>query len=711
MIERQSQGTNRHRAPTCALAVVSVLATVRCRPQQIETRTNDWVATYGNRPIDRLPKSNYAQPEDARAWDEPGPPDDFELVLHLKDMFRVGANGIERLCVVEARRPERAPAGGASLFLRRADARVLWKADAGWLGTNQRMRPYWLPVDAGASCRLALTAGRRTRADVEAPVALRAPPGLISTIPSRQPLAVDAGLALTSDSTVVAHRGGPLTVEVGVALPEGGRGAVRATARTVGHPGGGRVLGSAEIPVREGCGRALLTVATEEVDARQIALDVVITAGDSTVASRRLDVRLVEPSPAAPFGAAYADLRYLDPVRDGDSERSWDSIWGERDLRDVVVSFPGEPYRMVFWRGANYVPCWTLPEAWLTYEWLEAEPDFFGAVGCVEPLQDKDCVHSRVTVASSTAARAVVRWDYALTDLNVKIIRNERAREVFTLYPDGIGTRVLHGHYRDGWHENQEFIVVNRPGRWPSMALDPQAVTFLSPGGDRARPIWPKPGFSVDGWSHVISIINLGDGPKPFMVTPDAPSTVKVWAEPFTDKPDIFNCYPHWPVTRGMPTAWLDDPVQFARPTHSNLVNLVNAPVRQTSEEKEFVWLIGMADSDAAGLAAARCWLEPGQLVDCVGARAMGYDRAERAYRLEVRAGVTEVRFTLAPAAGVPVVNPAFVVAGWHGPTDVTMEGTAEVRTGSEEGRLVVWVRGTFERESAVRVAERDQGQ
>ena len=710
MTERQPSGTQRQRRRVAAraLAAASSLAVCACCGQQIETRANDRVATYGNRPIDSLPKSNYAQSEDIREWNEPGPPVDFEVSLHLKGLFRVGRRGIERLCVVEARRPEHAPTEGASLLLRRPDGRVLWRGNADWLGTNQRMRPYWLPVDARTPCRLMLTVGRRTRVDVEAQIGLDAPHGLISTIPSRQPLAVDAGFALLADSAVLVQQGAPVAVDVGLALPTGLRGSIRATARTVGDGGGGRLLGSTTVPVREGRGRARLKVNTDRVHDPRTQVEVVVVAGDATIASRRLEVHLVKPPPPPAFGADYTDLKYPGPVRDGDVERSWDSIWGGQDLRDVVVSFPGEPYRMVFWRGANYVPCWTLPEAWLTYEWLEAEPDFYGAVGCVEPLQDKDCRYSRVAVTSSTAARAVVTWDYALTDLNVKIIRDERAREVFTFYPDGTGTRVLTGHYRDGWHENQEFIVVNRPGRWPSQALSAQAVTFLSPAGDREWPFWPKPGFSVDGWSQVISIVNLGSGPRPFMVTPSAPSTVKVWADPFVDKPDIFNSYPHWPVTRGMRTAWLDDPAQFALPTHSNLVNLVNAPVRETPDEKEFIWLIGMGHPNDAVLAAARCWLEPGTLVDCAGVRSTSYSQSERAYRAEMRDGEKEARFTLAPAAGVPVVNPAFLVGGWQRRAAVTVDGAEEVRTGVEDGRLVVWVRGTFAGKSRVRIAVRE---
>ena len=88
------------------------------------------------------------------------------------------------------------------------------------------------------------------------------------------------------------------------------------------------------------------------------------------------------------------------------------------------------------------------------------------------------------------------------------------------------------------------------------------------------------------------------------MVTADEPTQVKVWSDPYVDKPDLFNSYPHWPVTRGMRTAWLDDPVHFEHPTHSNLANLVSSPIRQTETEKDFLWLIGMCDSERDALEA-----------------------------------------------------------------------------------------------------------
>jgi hypothetical protein len=657
-----------------------------------------WMPTFGSRPIDKLPKSGYAEPEDYRAWNEPDPPTDYELLCHPKGLFRVGEAGVERLCIIEARRPED-EVGPVSLALHAADGSVRWRAEADWLGTNQRMRPYWLPISVEGTQRLRLAREARTRADVPIALADEAPAVKLDLVAPREPLAVDLGLALLPDSELVAKRGTRIDLRVGVAEGVGLPVVVELAVES--RTGVAAYTDSLEIDAGRAGRTGQMTIDTARLPASDASISVKATAEADVLAEERYLLRLVDRAPDPSFGAEYMRLRYTQPVRDGDEERTWDEIWDNSDLRDVVVRFPGQPYRMVFWRGANYVACWALPEAWLTYEWLEAEPDFYGAVGCVEPLQDKDCRYSRVEIVNSTPARAVVSWKYALTDLEVKIIRDERAEEIFTLYPDGVGTRTMRAFYESGWHENQEFILVNRPGRWPSMALDPQAITFLSPDGERQAPVWPKPGFELYGWPQVISIVNLGRGPRPFMVTPDAPTQAKVWADPYVDKPDLFNSYPHWPVTRGMRTSWLDDPADFQRPTHSNLANLVNSPIEQTDREKRFLWLIGMGRSEQEILDISRCWLKPGEVVPGHNLRSKGYSQVERAYILSVDGprAPQECQFTLVPDPDTPVINPAFIIEGWSGPARVSVEGADEVHVGRERDdevgeRLVVWVRG-----------------
>ena len=193
------------------------------------------------------------------------------------------------------------------------------------------------------------------------------------------------------------------------------------------------------------------------------------------------------------------------------------------------------------------------------------------------------------------------------------------------------------------------------------------------------------------------------------MVTPEAPTSTKVWAEPYVHKPDLFNSYPHWPVTRGMQTSWLDEPADFQRPTHSNLANLVNSPIEETDEEKDFLWLIGMGESEQEILDVSRCWLEPGEIVAGRNVEPAGYSQIERAYVLKVEDSRRPCEFTLVPATDTPVVNPAFIVEGWRGPATASVSGAEEVHVGQERGngegaKLVVWAKGRFAGRTEVKI-------
>lgn len=654
--------------------------------------------TYGNRPIDLLPKSETARAEGERGWGEAEAPRAFEVALHAKDLFRVGRAGLERLCVIEARRPA-GPAEARPLQLALvAGGDTVWQASGDWIGTNQRMRPYWLPVRADAKTTFVLRRGGDVVAECPASLGEGAPAAMVELSEPQPVPAADAGFALLSAAELVVTRDTSLQVRIGLARPMPGP--LRVAVREL--PGtqllrswdcGDELARTFGFSLRD---LPIVTVAPGRNG--KLRLECELMAGERGVAREEYTLHVADGAGSARFGARTADLRYTLPIKDGDRTRTWEELWGQSDKRDVVVSFENSVARLVFWRGCSYVPCWALPEAWLTYEWLEAEPYFFEADDCVEPLQDRDCKYSRVEIVSSTPARAVVKWSYALTDFQGKIIQDEHAEEVWTLYPDGVGTRYLRGFYKGGWHENQEFIVINRPGRRASQALDPQALTFYNLQGDVQKPVWPKPGFSLEGWPQVITVVNIGQGPKPFMVTLDAPQQVKVWANPYLDKPDIFNSYPHWPVTRGMRTSWLSDPADFARPTHSNLANLVNAPIRETEEEKDFLWLIGVAGKDEDAVAAAGSWLKPGRITAGLGAVAGEYSQIERAYVVMARPQATQCSFTLAPVDGGTITNPAFVIKDWTGRCMVEVPGADRVVAGQEGEQLVVWIRGQFDK-------------
>ena len=267
---------------------------------------------------------------------------------------------------------------------------------------------------------------------------------------------------------------------------------------------------------------------------------------------------LVERSHEPGFGARYTDLSYPAPVYVSRTDTlPWEALWKCNDLRDLVVSFDNSEARFVFWRGTSYVPCWAFNTSWLSYEWLEAEPDLNGAVDCVEPIMDKECRNSRAEIVSSTPARVVVHWRYGLTDFAQKVINDEWADEYYYLYPDAVGTRKLVAWYKSGWHENQEFLLLNRPGNAPQVG-EPAGADAAHDRRPDAATRMATTFLSIDGWPHVIASVNLPTRLKPFMAVDDADVQVKLWAEPYVDKPGLFNTYLHWPISRGLRTTWLD---------------------------------------------------------------------------------------------------------------------------------------------------------
>jgi hypothetical protein len=191
------------------------------------------------------------------------------------------------------------------------------------------------------------------------------------------------------------------------------------------------------------------------------------------------------------------------------------------------------------------------------------------------------------------------------------------------------------------------------------------------------------------------------------MVTAAAPDAAKVWAAPFLDKPDIFNCYPHWPVTRGMRTSWLDDLRAFERPSHSNLVNLVSPPIAETRTRKDFLWLIGICTSEGQALAAARAWLSPGSIRPVRGLGQWEFSRRERAYSLTLEPGADVCEFDLVPADDGPCLNPAFLLQGWQGDARVDVSAGGPPLTGPESGLLAVYVPGRLTDATRIRVQRR----
>ena len=225
-----------------------------------------------------------------------------------------------------------------------------------------------------------------------------------------------------------------------------------------------------------------------------------------------LPPRKLPAGPAGPgrFGATYEHLHYYD---------GWDRRWRVGAHPDVLVRFDHADYRVVFWRGTNYIPCWVTGNGlWYTNEFNETWGN--GATGCAEPMSDKHCAYSHVRIIESHEARVVVHWRYALVDvLDVRPRRDpvsgwtDFSDEVYTIYPDGTATRsiTLHSTQPMESHEFQESIMVLGPGQRPEDAYEIEPVTLANMEGASHTYSWAegRPHLLPDPLGANIAMINI----------------------------------------------------------------------------------------------------------------------------------------------------------------------------------------------------------
>ncbi|MEW6200381.1 MAG: hypothetical protein AB1546_00270 [bacterium] len=378
-----------------------------------------------------------------------------------------------------------------------------------------------------------------------------------------------------------------------------------------------------------------------------------------------------------PFGAYRASIDYPAPVPVYDrakekwGEMKWEKMWRRGPHDDVVVHFPdGEKF--VFWRGSGYVPFWASQfNIGLTYEWLEASAGRGGLVDCIEPLQDKECRYSRVEIISSSPARVVVRWRYALADLEYTIADDEWGEEIYTFYPDGFGIRRATGWFLPlTWHEANEFITLIPAGSNPFDIFPEKVVTILSLDGKKEEVAYPQPSGKWMQGTPAIFRINWHKDDKntPVMVTRNFHHFIVQYDGWRVDGRYICPSYwgVHWPVTRGYPTTRGAPPGWRQRPGHASLMAIESESfereiVSSRIENITWAWLIGNTDaSDENLIKSVRNWIEPVKIKIISGAQSAEYDFYEKAYRV-VTNGDSIISLQFQGAGGGKIANPAII--------------------------------------------------
>jgi hypothetical protein len=423
----------------------------------------------------------------------------------------------------------------------------------------------------------------------------------------------------------------------------------------------------------------------------------------------------VAPAPAG-FGAYYTRLKFTE---------TWDASRRDGPDSDVVVLFDDRPWKYMLWRGTNYIPHWVTEKGiWYTNEFNETWGS--GALGCAEPMSDKQSRYSRVSIVESSPARVVIHWRYALADTRYVAARvdpltgwGDWSDEYHIIYPDGIGVRkiCLWSTQPREPHEFQESIVLVPPGSRPEDVLETDAVTIMNMQGQAHLYSWAEhaPDKIAQPEHANIEIINVRSIARPFLIVSDEPF------ELYGEKHDgplfrpmnveinrensIFPWWNHWPVAQipsdGRVATHAD------RMAHSSLTtglewkdwdNSVNSRTR--------VMLHGLTELPPARLVGvARSWLHAPALRGLpAGISSRGYDMSERAYLLEkATAGDAEViGFTLDASAEHPLYHPAFIIKNWGDqPARVSVNGRERpvgpgLRTGIRRTidgiDLIVWL-------------------
>lgn len=398
----------------------------------------------------------------------------------------------------------------------------------------------------------------------------------------------------------------------------------------------------------------------------------------------------VGPAPGG-FGAYYGRLKFTD---------AWDAPRRDGPDSDVVVLFDQRPWKLMFWRGTNYIPHWVTENGiWYTNEFNETWGN--GALGCAEPMSDKQTRYSRVSIIENTPARVVVHWRYALADNRSNFARvdplsgwGDWSDEYHIIYPDGIGVRkiCLWSSQPREPHEFQESIVLVPPGHRPEDLIEPGAVTTVNLRGESHVYSWAErtPDKIDQPAGANIEVINVRAKARPFLVVTDQP--FEIYGEkhhapvfrPMNVEIDrarsMFPWWNHWPVAQ-IPSdgRWATHPDRMA---HSSLTTgLEWNDWDDTVDSRTRIMLEGLTELPAEQLAGiARSWLNAPELVVKSGAViSHGYDESERAYMLENRSPGRDagaVKIALAASTAQPLYHPAFIVRNWgNRPVRVAIDG------------------------------------
>lgn len=401
-----------------------------------------------------------------------------------------------------------------------------------------------------------------------------------------------------------------------------------------------------------------------------------------------LQPRILPAGPKGPgrFGAYYCHLKYYD---------EWDNLWPVGPDPDVLVRFDESSARVVFWRGTRYSPAWVAePGLWMADQSVEAwGVGSNDTEGCFEHMQDFRCRYSHVRIVESHDARTVVHWRYAPVSSHDHLWREDPRTgracwvdEYYFIYPDVMGVRKV--TWNTGTlgrpRELQESLPLTGPGQLQADVIhtdylfvanlkgQTQTLSFVpDPSANRAENHWrflPKKNDKTLPEDLTIQMFNFRSEFKPFSVF--EPGSRMHYVTDLCLEPGglaVPSGCNHWPVGQMRCDGRA---VQAAdRPTHFLGCPMSAPPIHEKDGRSWWNALYGMTDKPIADLVTiARSWSRAPEIsVHGEGYTSAGYDRGERAYRIDcadpTAASVLHCRVAAGPES--PIYNVPIVIMNW----------------------------------------------
>ena len=433
-------------------------------------------------------------------------------------------------------------------------------------------------------------------------------------------------------------------------------------------------------------------------------------APDTDVAGFEERVLPSGPDPLA-FGAWYLPLEYYP---------AFDKRW-RGNLPDVVVGFgEQQPWKVVFWRGISYAPCFVTEKGhWMSNEFIERSK--VTGWGCPESMSDKHADYSSVRIVENTPARTVIVWRNIPVGVNQKIpYQSEETQwgdcseETYVFYPDGTGVRKMElwtSHPED-WYEWCQSLQVLHPSQCPEDVLDASRILSVAAmDGRHAEFGWNFEGKARQDEPSLpganIQVSYLRSEWNPYLILEDGPGLnekgqsgprIDRYAGRWSDYSD-FPWRNHWPVTQDYVIgryACIAD-----APSHTYTATQYNAPHAIEGDKMTKLMLCGCTRGDAASLLPlAKSWLRA-PVMTC-GSREIPYDLTQRAYVTDLTAlpgNTGTLSFHVDASPEHPVSGLCLIVKGLSKePASVRVDGKrcadakAGIHNACDGPSLILWI-------------------